>query len=357
MNWSIFSKNRKYLMGLAITIVIVFHWCENFKLLLGDTNYTAMFSHIVSFAISKIVWIGACGVEIFLFLSGIGLYFSFTKNSDLKAFYTKRLIAILIPYFIIAVPYLLWQDFIYTNRGFMWFLADLSLFTTFTPINRQSWYVALILIMYIVFPLFYWFMKKQSAVKFIILEAVFCMLPLIVQYFNYDLFKSTEVALTRIPTFILGVYCGRFVYENKKMKFFPFLLVIALAATITIKRIMIYKLDMSVTVVSRYEKAFIMLLLLTAAAYILDKFTLKRTKMFLAFLAPITLELYLTHVQVRRMFARLFLNCWTVSTVNLAFVSIIAISLPISLYVNKLSKKLSGKIKSKKSESIGAYTK
>ena len=336
MNWAVFSKNRKYLMGLAITIVIVFHWCENFKLLLGK-NYTTMFSHIVSFAISKIVWIGACGVEIFLFLSGIGLYFSFTKNSDLKTFYAKRLIAILIPYLIIATPYLLWQNFIYTDRGFMWFLADLSLSTTFTQFNRQSWYVALILVMYVVFPLFYWFMKKRSAVKFIILEAFFCALPLVVQILNRSFFDSVQVALTRIPTFILGVYCGRFVYENKKMKFFPILVSLTLAAVIAVKYIMTYKLNVSATVIVRYEKSLIMLLILTAMTYILDKFTLKKTKIFLAFLAPMTLELYLTHVQVRRMFARLFLNCWTISTVNLAFVSIIAISVPISWAVNKLS--------------------
>ena len=164
-------------MGFAIAFIMLFHWCENFGILLGDIKCSTIIGRGALYAVDAMTWIGACGVEVFLFLSGIGLYFSYTRNPDIKAFYIKRLIAIIIPYLVIAIPYQIWQNFIYTDRGILWFFADLSLVTTFTPFNRQGWYVALILVLYIAFPFFYWFMRKHPTVKFIILEAVFCALP------------------------------------------------------------------------------------------------------------------------------------------------------------------------------------
>lgn len=45
------------------------------------------------------------GVEIFIMLSGFGLYYSFQKNNDIKKFYFKRLYRIMPFYFFICVVY------------------------------------------------------------------------------------------------------------------------------------------------------------------------------------------------------------------------------------------------------------
>ena len=43
-------------------------------------------------------------MDAFLFFSGLGLYYSMKKRSDVRSFYIRRLKRILIPYCIVAVP-------------------------------------------------------------------------------------------------------------------------------------------------------------------------------------------------------------------------------------------------------------
>ena len=327
VNWDLFSKNRALLMGFSIVLIIVFHWAENFSLLL---DYTPPLLY-------PLVKQGSTGVEMFLFLSGIGLYFSFTRNSNLKDFYVKRFVQILVPYLMIAAPYQIWQDFFYTDHGISGFLADLSMVTTFLPFNRQGWYVALILILYLLFPLFYAIIKRFSTPGFAVLELLFLALPLAVQIYNEPLFNLIQIALTRIPTFLLGVYCGRFVYEKKPLRVFPWLMA-ALYLFFTAANLYGKSLGLRTTVAVRYQRASLALLILLVVALILQRFPLPRVKAFFTFAAPMTLELYLAHVQVRRMFPRLFKGSWTASSVNLAYVSIIAISVPVAYFVHEKSK-------------------
>ena len=131
-NWNLFSKYRDKLMSLAILEVMVFHFFEDLYNQAG----------ITSKPVSIIRNYGAFGVEMFLILSGIGLYYSFRKNPDIRSFYLKRLKGILIPYFLIAFPYLIWVDFIVEYRGIWIFLQDLCMITAFQSRNRVCWYIA-----------------------------------------------------------------------------------------------------------------------------------------------------------------------------------------------------------------------
>lgn len=84
----IISKNRSLLMGVAILMVIMYHaFCCNLPM--GPV------SHILRY--------GYLGVDIFIFLSAIGLCYSFEKNS-IRRFYTNRIIRIL-PLFLCLVVF------------------------------------------------------------------------------------------------------------------------------------------------------------------------------------------------------------------------------------------------------------
>jgi len=75
---SIFSKHRVELLGVAAVWVIVCH--------LYIEHYVA--NSVVSFFCG----IGNSGVDIFLFLSGFGLYYSSQKKKQTKIeFYKRRL--------------------------------------------------------------------------------------------------------------------------------------------------------------------------------------------------------------------------------------------------------------------------
>lgn len=66
---SLLSKYRTQLMGLAMLLILIFHTGIDVK----SVN-----------VIRSIKDIGDVGVDIFLLLSGIGLYFSYSKNNDKK---------------------------------------------------------------------------------------------------------------------------------------------------------------------------------------------------------------------------------------------------------------------------------
>ena len=97
--FSVLSRFRQELMGIAILGVCLLHafdWAG-----IGDS--------VISKAISPFARIAF--TEGFLFLSGFGLYYSFSKNSDLRQFYLKRVNRVLLPYMIMGLPFFLltWQ--------------------------------------------------------------------------------------------------------------------------------------------------------------------------------------------------------------------------------------------------------
>ena len=87
MNYGLISKYRKELMGLATLWIVLLHG-------------TAWFS---SFLMGEIKASGYCGVDGFLFLSAVGLYFSWQNHpEDIRSFYCRRFIRIMPAYLIIV---------------------------------------------------------------------------------------------------------------------------------------------------------------------------------------------------------------------------------------------------------------
>lgn len=85
VTWGILSKYRNELYGFSIIWIILFHGLELKKTVLPKA---------LKF-IEPFLKHGNCGVEIFLFLSGICLYFSLKKNQDIIYFFKKRVSRIL----------------------------------------------------------------------------------------------------------------------------------------------------------------------------------------------------------------------------------------------------------------------
>ena len=88
-NNSVLSQYRGALMGISIILIIVFHFTDDCH------YYSYHFSGWISF-----FWryISSSSVDAFLFFSGLGLYYSMKKRSDVRSFYIRRLKRILIPY-------------------------------------------------------------------------------------------------------------------------------------------------------------------------------------------------------------------------------------------------------------------
>ena len=80
---STLSDVRGELFGVSILTIIFFHFCEDAE--------QADFGGAVKVMIKLYnLVLGSSGVEIFLFLSGMGLFYSLSANPRLSGFYRKR---------------------------------------------------------------------------------------------------------------------------------------------------------------------------------------------------------------------------------------------------------------------------
>lgn len=89
------SKYREELFGISILMIMFFHFCGPH---IEYYSSSVDGSFILTLERRFNTYIGSIGVEIFVFLSGMGLYYSFSKNDDMRQFFKKRFKRILIPY-------------------------------------------------------------------------------------------------------------------------------------------------------------------------------------------------------------------------------------------------------------------
>ena len=98
LHWGLVSKYRSQLFGFAILWIMCMHSRE-FTPLLDD----AILSQYILY--DGIILVGGVGVDIFLFLSGVGLYYAQEKGPTLGQFYARRFQRLLIPYLVIGTAY------------------------------------------------------------------------------------------------------------------------------------------------------------------------------------------------------------------------------------------------------------
>ena len=195
------SQYRSPLMGFAILWIIVYH----FYLVIQPIDQSVF-----------PVRIGYGGVDIFLLLSGLGLYYSYTMGGvSLKRFYHKRLIRVLPAFWIVVVVY----DIITHNIGIATLcrMSTLGLWLPFIPYSY--WYISAILVFYLFFPLYMHFYVKYNEKCLIIAFVVGVVLTSLYTIMNHSDTYRNEVVffLSRIPVFFTGVSFGRLSIENRRV--------------------------------------------------------------------------------------------------------------------------------------------
>jgi len=207
INLNYINESRNILLGIATIMIILFHsFSLNFNNILGYN----LLSNILNF-IKKTSNIG---VDIFLFLSGIGLYFSYSKN-NIKTFYKNRFLKI-IP------PLIIFMSIYYSIIGISsikQLLKNFLLLSFFINGNKDFWYFSLLLILYILFPIIYKIIKTKSFKGLIILLYIVIMFNFFISILSNTTYYKIEIALTRIPIFIIGVYFGHKIYQNKEISY------------------------------------------------------------------------------------------------------------------------------------------
>ena len=207
------SEARNVIFGIATLWIGLFH-----SDYLNDTISFYIKSDFIAEPLKFIRGTGNVGVDMFLFLSGIGLYFSFMKDSRVLSFWKKRLMRVLPSAFLIATFYFSLR---YVNGRFssgpLYYVLRETFLYFFVKGERVFWFISLILLMYLVFPIFYKIIDKWKAWGMIVLVAVIVAGTFAVRAIAPGVYSNVEIALCRIPVFVIGIWAGRFVMEKKEI--------------------------------------------------------------------------------------------------------------------------------------------
>lgn len=327
VNWNILSKYRKELMGLATIAVVIFHFFEMVGKNIEEVDIITRFLY-------NIGRYGYMGVEVFLLLSGMGCYYSLKRKNDIKLFIKKRLKKVLVPYFLFSVPFWFYID-VFIDKYETKFILDIFNITFFKG-NRLYWYVVLIVAMYFIVPvLFYLFDKdnKVRKVSFYCLEFLVLIFSVIlfIRYNSY--FKVLQVALTRVPSFIFGVYIGKNIYEKKNIS--PLMLFITVFSLFFID----YKFPN--VLLMRYANFIQAIGLSLLVAQFMDIVNANRIRKGLCFIGAYSLEIYLGHVTFRKLF-----NYYGLSTYKIEVYFIVVLLTIVSVFVvNNITNLIDKRIK------------
>lgn len=328
------SKYRGELMGFAIIIVMLFH------VSLSKTSPW--------FGLRRM---GNLGVDIFFFLSGIGLWYSWAKQQNFKRFYLNRALRIYPAWLVIAGYYYVsnfrvghptyalpfggtgnavadsWIDLagdVLINWDF-WLYDELTF-----------WYVPATMMMYLFAPLYMQLLRKDRTFMWLtVLPLMWC----IIMMYVVPVHKAVghiEIFWSRIPIFMLGINCAEAIRQKETMKGHAWWMIVgffalSLWACVWLEQFRHGRFPLYT------ERMLYIVLAITTILIMAEVFSrvperlLKVVNKPIAWVGGISLEVYLLHTKfVLLPLERMHLGYW------LTFALLLVISLPIAWIISKI---------------------
>lgn len=207
MELSKIIKYRSVWMALAIIWVVIFH--------------TTM---IIPNSIVKFIkQIGYGGVDIFIFASGLGCYYSLNKNSDINEFLKRRFKKLMPTFWIFLVVFILYKK-LNGGIGLSAIIGNILCIQTFTfRGNSFNWYICGIWLFYFLAPYIYLHTNRIKSKFGVIIYILFLAL------FSIPFIKCNNliIMITRLPLFFMGMYCAK-LSKDKEYKLSRLSIIISL---------------------------------------------------------------------------------------------------------------------------------
>ena len=278
--------------GFSIIWIMLFHA----KAIL-DLRYDTYFKCLLP--LDAVLGWGNIGVDIFLFLSGIGLYFSFHKTQDIRKYVRHRIQRLWLPAIVIDGWY--WLIFVCIAGGdFYTFICKASLLNFWISGDTMIWYVSLMVFLYIIFPYIYCYLyAEDSSSKWRWLKAVLLITAVILLNKSFSIVSAErwtdyEIALTRIPVFIAGVCMGRPVYKGRKVSSWIY----AAAAGSLAVGIYTICFGMLQDNLSRYRSGLMGIAIVILLEFVFSHVKTEIIHRLFCFFGKLSLELYLSHILI-----------------------------------------------------------
>ncbi len=313
--YSLISEYRTGIMGVSMFCIILFH-----------QYFTSVFPFNIFHNF------GYWGVDVFLFLSGMGLVNSLRKNT-INKFYANRLRRLL-PSCIIcgATKYLIFLAF----ESYLSVLKEGLHLGIWSILSLDLWYVHTIIIFYILSPVFYYLLLRWPKHIIFVVFTVFIINELtLMPIIGYNWFSPQGVlswTIGRLPIFILGMVFSIKGIINRTNLYISFLLLIS---AICVK--FYSKMDLSINPQIYVDILLILgmpaLVLLNVKILAASPNTIKH---LLEFFGSYSLELYLVHEFI---FWSIKISYNNTSAAILLLISFLLTCISAFL-CNKLSKKI-----------------
>ena len=324
-SWKEVMSFRAELYGLSALWIVFYHIYKY-----TDCSTSNKLVQLILVIIGK----GRSGVELFLFLSAVSLYYSLNKN-DTKTFYLNRVKKIVPAYLVCALPYFIWYDFIACKDGIWEFLLNiLTLNYWIEGISFPLWFVAFIIIVYAIYPLLFKMDRRTKHVSTIIIMLIFIAIEWVILRYNGWLFENFEMCLSRIPIFLFGLILAGRINSGKKIELYK---VAVLTAIGFVSFYMSYKVDN--LILRRYCEGIVIVCMIILYAFVRNIGVLRIIGVGLKFLGGISLEIYMVHVLVFFKWLNTY-DIWQNLHPILWFFIIPIVSIPIAKLVSYFSSKI-----------------
>lgn len=319
------SKYRTELMGIAIIGVLIGHIIAFNGLYYPTLDSIAHGIHVPGF----------------LFLSGFGLFYSLTKNSNIKDFYVRRFWRFYFPFFLIYLPFLLRT--VLTGNFDLW-----RFFTRVTTIEfwlygntNGMWYIAISMALYIVTPLlFVWLSRDNKSCVCKILLAIaftiginFTIRLLLPAYWNI-----VEIGLKQVPFFFFGMLVA---YYSMKDIGGAHLRILYLAVCVLYPLLRISGIE--IPYATPMLKLMFYLIVSCCLFSLVDSFRIPVVGPVLRWFGKYTLELYLLHIFLDGLFSSPLFHLHKSHIIILAVTVSIIVCMPVHWCIGKLSNILQSK--------------
>ncbi|MCQ2155611.1 MAG: acyltransferase [Bacteroidales bacterium] len=317
---STISDYRTPLMGIAALMIILCH----------SVQYGVVMNDFLS---SLLIW-GNSGVDIFLFLSGFGCFYSLSGSDHLLKWYKRRYTRIFVPYIILYLFYLIFDLAVIGDLDWKSWIGHFLTIRFWTH-HQGDWFIALLIPLYLVTPLIYKAVNNRhgSATSLIICLAILVLTSLDISNLSgmgHDIAYNTQWAFMRTVSFILGMMSARYAKMDKSIN--P-LIVIPLFAAIFI--------GMHFCCHSVFNGWCITVPAVIICCLLCQWCTQKHTRLYtaLSFMGTISLESYLTNVGIKKRMPILLSNLDSSSGVlyghYVEYLFVIAVGLILSWTVHK----------------------
>ncbi len=225
------KKNRIFYLDFVRAIATVAIILTHFNALyVYNVTTPAPQKAVITLNVANI-YIGAFGVSLFFIISGAALMYVYDNKIEIPKFYKKRLMGIYPMFwmaFVFAAIYRYHlqgtlgsgapiKNFIYTVLGIDMYVANFGI-VTFAQVGE--WFIAVIIMMYLLFPLLRWAVKKNPIIAFCVAVIV-----AIISTVLWD--KSIEV-FARVPEFMFGMIFVKYIKKVNWKMVIPAVVIIAL---------------------------------------------------------------------------------------------------------------------------------